>query len=150
MRLKKWINSKAPKKWGLSKKHKKMIDKIRNLKERFINASSQEKENIDQEMRVLMDENPEAWAEAMSQSLKETRIEAEKIVLRQQLESILPVLSLSYISENYFGKTKSWFYQRLNENLVNGKPAKFTEEEIKTLNFALQDISKKIGSVSIS
>ena len=83
-----------------------MIDKIRNLKERFINASPQEKENIDQEMRVLMDENPEAWAEAMSQSLKETRIEAEKIVLRQQLESILPILSLSYISENYFGKTK--------------------------------------------
>ena len=55
-----------------------MIDKIRNLKERFINASPQEKENIDQEMRVLMDENPEAWAEAMSQSLKETSIEAEK------------------------------------------------------------------------
>jgi len=23
MRLKKWINSEAPKKWGLSKKHKK-------------------------------------------------------------------------------------------------------------------------------
>ena len=38
----------------------------------------------------------------------------------------------------------------MNGNIINGKPAKFTEEEIKNLNFALQDISKKIGSVRVS
>ncbi|MCU7604834.1 DUF5053 domain-containing protein, partial [Riemerella anatipestifer] len=59
-------------------------------------------------------------------------------------------ISLSYVAEKYFGKTKSWLYQRINENTVNGKPAKFTEKEIETLNYALQDLSKKIGSVRIA
>ena len=34
-------------------------------------------------------------------------------------------------------------YQRLNGNLVNGKPARFTPDELQTFNNALQDISKK-------
>lgn len=128
-----------------------MIDEVRKLKERFINATNeQEKEAIDREMQLLINEDSEQWAEAMVESAKETRIQAEKIVLRQQLESVLPILPLSYIAEKYFGKSKAWFYQRLNGNAVNGKPASFTEDEIKTLNFALQDLSKKIGSISIS
>jgi len=40
-------------------------------------------------------------------------------------------------------------YQKINGCSVNGKPAKFTPEEISTLNFALQDISKDIGSTVI-
>ncbi len=40
--------------------------------------------------------------------------------------------------------------ERLADIDVNGKPAKFTQEEISTLNFAFNDISKKIGSVHIS
>lgn len=31
----------------------------------------------------------------------------------------------------------------INGNLVNGKPARFTQEELQTFNNALQDISKK-------
>jgi len=27
------------------------------------------------------------------------------------------------------GKSRQWLYQRLNRNLVNGKPARFTPEE---------------------
>ena len=128
-----------------------MIDKVRELKERFVNATTiEEREAIDNEMQLLINKDGEAWAEAMVETLKETRIDSEKIVIRQQLEKILAILPLSYIAENYFGKSKAWFYQRLNGNSVNGKPAQFTEEEIKTLNFALQDISRKIGSVSIS
>jgi hypothetical protein len=38
----------------------------------------------------------------------------------------------------------------VNGSIVNGKPAKFTPAEIDTLNYALQDISKKIGSTVIS
>lgn len=128
-----------------------MIDKVRELKERFVKATTeQEKEAIDKEMLLLMNEDGEAWAGAMLETLKETRIDAERIVVRQQLGDILPILPLSYIAENYFGKSKAWFYQRLNGNTVNGKPASFTEEEVKTLNFALQDLSQKLGSVSVS
>ena len=49
----------------------------------------------------------------------------------------------------YFKKSKSWLYQRLNRNNINGKPVKFTKNEIETFNFAIQDISKKLGSTSI-
>ena len=41
-------------------------------------------------------------------------------------------------------------YNLVYGNLVNGKPARFTKEELQTFNNALQDISQKIGSLSIS
>jgi hypothetical protein len=66
-----------------------------------------------------------------------------------QLETVSKIVSLSYISNKYFNKTRTWLYQKINGSNVNGKPAKFTKEEISTLNFALQDIGKKIGSTVI-
>lgn len=62
----------------------------------------------------------------------------------------LNILPLSHIAEHYFKKSRQWLYQRINGNIVNGKPAQFTDEEIETLNFALQDISKKIGSIRVA
>lgn len=67
-----------------------------------------------------------------------------------QLLEVAEIVSLSYIAKNYFHKTRQWLYQKLNGNIVNGKPAKFTSDEIDTLNHALKDISKKIGSIAIS
>ncbi|MGV4405256.1 DUF5053 domain-containing protein [Ornithobacterium rhinotracheale] len=128
-----------------------MKDKITALKERYREATTdQELQNIREEMGRLISEKPDAWAEAMLEDLTQTRKEAQNIVLRQKLEGILPIISLSYIVEHYFGKSTSWFYQRLNGNMVNGKPAEFTPEELKTIDFALQDISKKIGSISVA
>jgi len=68
----------------------------------------------------------------------------------ERLSQISDIISMSYIARNYFNKSKSWLSQRVNEFEVNGKPAKFTPEEVSTLNFAFNDISKKIGSVRIS
>lgn len=39
---------------------------------------------------------------------------------------------MSYIAEHYFGKSRQWLYQRINGNIVNGKPADFTPDELKT------------------
>jgi len=69
--------------------------------------------------------------------------------VKMQLEKVSQIISLSYIAQRYFSKTRNWMYQKVNGCLVNGKPAKFTPEEISTLNFALQDISKDIGSTVI-
>ncbi|MDR2004395.1 MAG: DUF5053 domain-containing protein [Prevotella sp.] len=74
----------------------------------------------------------------------------EEITIRQQLEPILKYASISAIAKEYFGKSKEWLYQRLNGNVVNGKPAKFTDKEKDTLKRALNDISKKFQDVSIS
>lgn len=79
------------------------------------------------------------------------RIDAirEQVSLKMKLQEVSEIISLSYIAKNYFKKTRQWLYQRINGNVVDGKKREFTEEQIKTLNFALKDISKKIGSLSV-
>ena len=69
--------------------------------------------------------------------------------IRLQLLDIKEIVSLSYISKNYFNKTRSWLHQKINGNIKNGKPCSFSNDELVMLNFALQDISKKIGSIAI-
>jgi len=69
--------------------------------------------------------------------------------IRLQLLDVKEIVSLSYISKNYFKKTRSWLHQKINGNIKNGKPCAFSNDELVTLNFALQDISKKIGSIAI-
>lgn len=49
---------------------------------------------------------------------------------------LMRVLNASYIAERFFGKTRSWFSQKINHNVKNGKPASFTPEEIKVLRDA--------------
>ena len=127
-----------------------MFERVKNLRDQFVSATDKEKEKITIELDKLQDENADAFAEAMIECMKETNKNLSDFLMREQLNDILPYISVSAIAKNYFGKSKEWFYQKMNGNIVNGKPAKCTEEEIKNLNFALQDISKKIGSVRVS
>jgi len=69
--------------------------------------------------------------------------------VRYQLGEVKEVLSLSYIAKNYFNKSRQWLNQRINGSIVNGKPAKFTNDQLRVFNNALHDISQKIGSVNI-
>lgn len=73
-----------------------------------------------------------------------------ELTVRQQLADISGFISLSYIAKNYFGKSKQWLNNKINGCIVNGKPSKFTEDEKKRLNHALNDLSKKLGSIRIS
>jgi hypothetical protein len=128
-----------------------MKTKLTELKSRFIKAkSAAEKKEIDIEMQKLINLDPDLFANSMVELARQTADDAEELVLKSQLKEILPVLSVSYIAKNYFDKSRQWFYQKLNGNIVNGKPAKFTKEEIETLNFALKDLSKKLGSLEVS
>lgn len=74
----------------------------------------------------------------------------EEAKVKVQLMEVSNIISLSYIAQHYFHKTRNWLYQKINGSTVNGKTAHFTQEEIATLNYALKDISKKIGSTVIS
>ena len=73
-----------------------------------------------------------------------------RVCVKDQLEEITEIISLKYIAKKYFGKTSSWLYNKMNGAIVNGKPVHFTTDEIHTLNGALQDISKRIGSISVT
>lgn len=121
------------------------------LKKRFVNARTEaERQAVDDEMRRLCDEDVNAVAEIMKQQLEETHREVDEILVRRQLEEMLPAISLSYIAKTYFKKSRAWLYQRINGLSVNGKPAKFSESEIETLNYALNDIGQRLSSIKVS
>lgn len=61
---------------------------------------------------------------------------------------IMRVLNATYISERFFGKSKSWFSQKLNNHIKNGEPASFTKEEAETLRNALYTISLEIQEIA--
>ncbi|MDE6464362.1 MAG: DUF5053 domain-containing protein [Muribaculaceae bacterium] len=63
-------------------------------------------------------------------------------------EDLSRVLNGAYISERFFGKSGSWFSQKLNNNLKNGKPCEFTPEELKTLSDALYTISIELQELA--
>ena len=83
----------------------------------------------------------------VKESMEESDRNMEEIRLRCHLFLNKEIIPVSYIAKNYFKKSKEWMYQRINGNIVNGKPVKFSESEIKTFNFALQDVGKRIGSI---
>ena len=58
------------------------------------------------------------------------------------------VVNAAYIAERFFGKSGSWFSQKLNNNLKNGKPCEFTKDELKTLSDALYTISYELQDLA--
>lgn len=61
---------------------------------------------------------------------------------------IMRVLNATYISERFFGKSKSWFSQKLNNHIKNGEPTSFTKDELETLRNALYTISLEIQEIA--
>lgn len=83
-------------------------------------------------------------------SIKSEMADIDKaLTIKEQLKDISEVVSLSYIAKKYFGKSRAWLYQRINGNSIRGQVYSLSPEEIDILNFALRDISNKIGSLSI-
>ena len=61
---------------------------------------------------------------------------------------IMRVLNASYIAERFFGKSKSWFSQKLNNHIKNGSPSEFSQSEIETLRNALYTISIELQEIA--
>ncbi|GAB6121024.1 DUF5053 domain-containing protein [Dysgonomonas termitidis] len=128
-----------------------MKEKINELKAAFVKASTdKERDDIDRQMQELIDIDGDKFAASLVESAKDTADKATELAMKQKLQDIIPAVSLVYIAKTYFNKTDAWLYQRINGNTVNGKPARFTQAEIDKLKYALNDLSKKLGSVSIS
>jgi hypothetical protein len=73
--------------------------------------------------------------------------ELDARIIRKKLGNVPDAISMSYIAKNYFGKTKTWLYQRLNGNKVNGKEARFTETEARQLQDALHDLGHRLSTI---
>ena len=57
---------------------------------------------------------------------------------------ILDAINCAAISERFFNRSRAWFTQRLNNNIVNGKPASFTPDELLKLRTALKVLTSEI------
>lgn len=86
----------------------------------------------------------------MMSTLKAVDQRVSEIEKGIELDEIADMASMSYIAEKYFQKSRAWLYQRINGNIVNGKPAKFTTEEKATFARALDDMAKKFKEKSLS
>jgi hypothetical protein len=73
----------------------------------------------------------------------------EKIDISVKMLQMSQYVSLSYIADRFFGKSRQWLNNRLKGNLVNGKPASFTRDEIKKLSAALVQISDEIRTTAL-
>lgn len=77
-------------------------------------------------------------------------MEQNNNTIAEQLGDINNMISKSYVARAYFGKSRYWLSQKLNGNIVNGKPAKFTPAELETLRGALRDMSEQLEKMSNS
>ena len=127
------------------------------LKELWKKASETERVEIDKEISSLlasMDESEvPSLEEAVSDDFKRMHEEAADIertlTIRKKLELLLPLINVAGFTRHYFGKSSSWFYQRMNGNIVHGKPVSFTDEELKRLQDAFQDYAQKLLSLRL-
>lgn len=74
---------------------------------------------------------------------------AEEFIMANKLGEIAHAVSISYIANKYFGKSRSWLYQRLNGHKVNGKQAQFSPDEKKQFALALKDLSIQLQETSL-
>ncbi|WP_270438516.1 DUF5053 domain-containing protein [Bacteroides bouchesdurhonensis] len=122
--------------------------------------TAEEKEAFKKEMQAkynsLTDAQKEAYKQSSESGLKATVTacndfieRAEEVILRDKLGELPEAISFSYIAKKYFGKSRNWLYQRINGNIVNGKKARFTDNELKTFLNALNDVSEMIHQTSL-
>ena len=57
---------------------------------------------------------------------------------------VFDTINCAYIAVRFFNRSRAWFIQRLNNNIVNGKPVSFTPDELLKLRTALKVIASEI------
>ena len=126
-------------------------NKIKALAERNrLAKNDEERAAVAAEMNALRQENEQAFTEALEGLIKTTADEVQEQRMAERLGEITDMVSMAYIAKTYFKKSRSWLAHKLNGNIVNGKPSQFTDEELDTLRFALNDMSDKLNSMSIA
>lgn len=112
------------------------------------------KEKVTSELKNKSEKEVAGLAVQFEKSFNKFAAETEEFIevenLKNKLEPILPYISISQIAKDYFGKSRNWLYQKLNGNIVNGKRAQFNKSEISILKNAINDITKKMQTVSAS
>lgn len=133
------------------------VNRFFELKELWKQSAEADRSSIDRQITELMDSMTDQEVEQLAVGLQndfdnihqEVAEIKEQLTIRERLEPVLPYLSVSKLSKDYFNKSSSWFYQRLNGNKIHGKVCRFTDKELETLDMALKDISQRISSLQL-
>jgi hypothetical protein len=65
--------------------------------------------------------------------------------MKRRVHDILTVVTWREIANNYFGKSSSWFYHKMDAIDGNGGVGGFTEQEAQQLKEALRDLARRIN-----
>ena len=126
---------------------------IDNLLSEFLQLDTDEQREqfrgkIAQTLSDKTEEEVREYAESLQHKAQETIDPSQALIdeydFKQALNDIVPAVTWSYIAEEYFQKSRSWFSQRMNGYHVNNKAASFTDEEIDLLSNSLLDLSERI------
>ena len=133
------------------------VKRFFELKKQWKQSAEADRSSIDRQITELMDSMTGQEVEQLAvgvqndfdnvhQEIAEIK---EQLTIRERLEPVLPYLSVSKLSKDYFNKSSSWFYQRLNGNKIHGKVCRFTDKELETLDMALKDLSQRLSSLQL-
>jgi len=120
----------------------------------FFSASEEDKpqikEDILKEFEKMSDEDKEEAREMFLEDWEtRTKNALENIEISIELAHVSEYISLSYIADRFFGKSRQWLNNKLKGNISYGKAASFTREEIKKLSEALSVLSDEIKSAAM-
>ena len=133
------------------------VNRFFELKELWKQSAEVDRFSIDRQITELMDSMTDQEVELLAVGVQndfdnvhqEVAEIKEQLTIRERLGPVLPYLSVSKLSMDYFNKSSSWFYQRLNGNKIHGKVCRFTDKELETLDMALKDISQRLSSLQL-
>lgn len=130
------------------KKYEELLKEFETLLGKDDETSEHRKNEIVAWIEKYGDEEAKHACEEMIMRNLE-RIDGDIADIRRQLGSRYDILPIAYIATHYFGKSKSWLYQRINGHRVRGRIYTLNEEQKLIFNNACQDLAKKIGSFKL-
>lgn len=68
--------------------------------------------------------------------------------MKSRMSDILVAISWRDLARNYFGKSSSWFYHKMDGIDGNGGEGGFTPQEAEIMRKALLDLSSKLQSAA--
>lgn len=98
-------------------------------------TTSEDKQKIDKLAAYLLS--------SASQDFEKIEKEVELYTIRRKMGNLAEAINLAYIAREYFGKSRSWLYQRIKGN----KPAAFTPSEEAQFYKALDDIRLQLSAL---
>jgi len=130
---------------------------IKTIMSDYHNASESQKAEIRENLKndfVLLSETEKKevqslFLEGWDAVLNEGKAFLAELKLKNELESVSRYVSMSFIAKKYFGKSRQWLNNRIKGNFVNGKPAAFTNDELKQFSFALEQMGSEIKATAL-